>query len=184
MSETAIAAFETAIGVCGIAWTERGIAAIQLPEGNTAATLSRLRRGLGRVEPRALSAASRHVVEGIRALLGGEVVDLSTIELDESRVPAFHRRVYAATRAISHGTTSTYGELAARTGDPNSARAVGHALGCNPYAIIVPCHRVLAAGGQIGGFSAGGGAATKRKILAIEGARVGDSPDLFSLEPN
>jgi methylated-DNA-[protein]-cysteine S-methyltransferase len=94
-----------------------------------------------------------------------------------TRVPAFHRAVYAVARAIPPGETLTYGEVARRLGDPGSARAVGQALGRNPFAIIVPCHRVVAAGGATGGFSAHGGAATKRRILAIEGAG-GDAPTL------
>ena len=86
------------------------------------------------------------------------------------RVPDFHRRVYQVARTIPPGKTLTYGDVARRLGDPGAAQAVGQALGRNPFAIIVPCHRVVAAGGRIGGFSANGGAATKRRILAIEGA--------------
>ena len=87
-------------------------------------------------------------------------------------VPEFHRRVYEAARAIPPGNTLSYGDIAKRVGAPGAARAVGQALGRNPFPIVVPCHRVLAAGGKIGGFSAQGGVATKRRMLAIEGARV------------
>jgi methylated-DNA-[protein]-cysteine S-methyltransferase len=85
-------------------------------------------------------------------------------------VPEFHRRVYDVARTIPPGATLTYGDIAARLGEPGSARAVGQALGRNPFPIIVPCHRVLAANGQLGGFSATGGSATKRRLLTIEGA--------------
>jgi methylated-DNA-[protein]-cysteine S-methyltransferase len=95
------------------------------------------------------------------------------------RVPAFHRRVYEFARTIAPGRTMTYGEIAAHLGDPTAARAVGQALGANPFAIIVPCHRVLAAGGRAGGFSAPGGVDTKRRLLEIERARIGNEPQLF-----
>ena len=104
------------------------------------------------------------------ALLGGERVDLADVALDMADVAPFHQRVYEQTRAIPAGATSTYGEIAARIGDPGNARAVGEALGRNPFPIIVPCHRVLAASGKLGGFSAFGGAMTKRRMLIIEGA--------------
>lgn len=175
--------FETPVGACGIAWTARGIVALQLPEATPARTRARMLRGL----PDACEAAApepvRAAIDAIVALLHGAAVDLGTIVLDESGVPEFQRRIYAITRSIAPGTTLSYGAIARRLGEPGAARAVGHALGCNPYAIIVPCHRVLAADGGIGGFSAGGGSATKRKLLAIERARVGDEPDLFAVEP-
>jgi methylated-DNA-[protein]-cysteine S-methyltransferase len=109
-------------------------------------------------------------IEGVVALLSGEKRDLSAIALDTTEVPEFHRRVYAVARAVPPGSTITYGEIATRLGDPTAARAVGQALGRNPFALIVPCHRVLAAGGNAGGFSASGGATTKLRLLAIEGA--------------
>jgi methylated-DNA-[protein]-cysteine S-methyltransferase len=107
------------------------------------------------------------------ALLRGEARDLSAIALDMDGLPSFQRRVYEAARAIPPGETLSYGEVAARLGAPGSARAVGQALGRNPFAIVVPCHRVLAAGGKAGGFSANGGVATKLRLLALEGARAG-----------
>jgi methylated-DNA-[protein]-cysteine S-methyltransferase len=97
---------------------------------------------------------------------------LSFITLDMEGVPEFHRRVYGVARTIPPGATLSYGEIAARLGDPGSARAVGQALGRNPFVIVVPCHRVLAAGGKTGGFSANGGTATKLTLLAIEGAQL------------
>ena len=114
----------------------------------------------------------QHAIEGIVALLTGEARDLSDVPLDLDEIPEFHRRVYDVARTIRPGTTLSYGEMAARVGDPDAARAVGQALGRNPIPIIVPCHRVLAADGGTGGFSAPGGTATKLRLLAIEGARL------------
>src|SRR5262249_25431219 len=108
-----------------------------------------------------------------------EAVDLTGIGLDESRVPEFHRRVYAIARSIPPGGTLTYGDIANRLGDPTLARAVGQALGENPFPIIVPCHRVLAANGRLGGFSAPGGTTTKLKLLRIEGADAAAQLELF-----
>src|SRR5690242_15075653 len=180
--------FATPVGTCGIAWTSQGVAALQLPESSTERTRARLLRrlaalGLGheamsQPAPHGPSAEVRRAIDAILGLLHGVAQSLDFIALDQSDIPEFERRVYAATRAIAPGTTLTYGDVAACIGEPGGARAVGQALGRNPYAIIVPCHRVLAAGGAIGGFSAGGGAATKRRLLAIERARAGNGPDL------
>ena len=106
------------------------------------------------------------------ALLDGEPVDLSDLMLDLESLPPFQRRVCEAARAIPVGATLTYGEIATRIGEPGAARAVGQALGANPFPIIVPCHRVLAAGGKPGGFSAPGGVTTKLRLLATEGASM------------
>ena len=121
----------------------------------------------------------QRAVEGIVALLGGEPSDLSAVALDMEDVPRFHQRVYELARTIPAGATLSYGDIAARLGAPGSARAVGQALGRNPFAIVVPCHRVLAAGGKLGGFSANGGVATKLRLLSIEGARTTDQLPLF-----
>src|SRR4029077_2088160 len=115
----------------------------------------------------------------IVALLRGEASDLSSVALDMQGVPPFHRRVYEIARTIPPGATLSYGELAGRLGAPGSARAVGQALGRNPFAIVVPCHRVLAAGGRLGGFSAKGGVATKLRLLSIERERANEAPTLF-----
>jgi methylated-DNA-[protein]-cysteine S-methyltransferase len=123
--------------------------------------------------------AVRAAVDGIVALLGGETVDLSFVELDTDRVPAFDCRVYEAARLIPPGVTRTYGEVARQAGAPREARAVGQALGRNPFAIVVPCHRVVAADGGLGGFSAHGGAETKRRMLAIEGVALHTAFTLF-----
>jgi methylated-DNA-[protein]-cysteine S-methyltransferase len=172
----ACALFDTAIGRCGIAWNEAGILALQLPEADDARTRARLLRHIGQAHEQAPAAAVLRAQESVVALLRGETRDLTGITLDMERIALFDRSVYTVARGIAAGDTLTYGEVAARLpGDSiadaaSLAQAVGAALGRNPYAIIVPCHRVLAAGGKPGGFSARGGAATKLRLLAIEGA--------------
>jgi O-6-methylguanine DNA methyltransferase len=162
--------FDTAIGPCGVAWGESGITGVQLPEGSKEATRARL---LVRFPDAAESRPPKVVVravEGIVALLEGRGGDLSGVALDLTGVPPFHAKVYALARAIPPGKTVTYGDLAAKAGAPGSARAVGQAMGKNPFPVVVPCHRVLAADGKPGGFSATGGVATKMRMLGIEGA--------------
>jgi len=160
--------FDTAIGACGIAWGPGGVVGVQLPESGPAATRTRLRRRFPGASETSPPPAVQGALDAITALLAGEPADLSSVALDMEGVPAFHRRVYGAARLIPPGTTRTYGELAAGIGAPGSARAVGQALGRNPFAVVVPCHRVLAAGGRTGGFSANGGVSTKLRMLAIE----------------
>jgi methylated-DNA-[protein]-cysteine S-methyltransferase len=161
--------FPSPLGPCGIAWSARGIAGIQLPEADAQATRRRLARrfrALAEAEPDAAVGAA---IERIVALLAGADPDLSAIVLDHGAVPDFDRAVYELTRRIPRGATSTYGDLARQLGDIALAREVGRALGANPTPIVVPCHRVLAAAGT-GGFSARGGVSTKLRLLAIEGA--------------
>jgi methylated-DNA-[protein]-cysteine S-methyltransferase len=166
------ALFATAIGACGIVWGDRGIVAVQLPEATERETRLRLLRGRARAREESPPLNVQRAIDAIVALLGGEVTDLSSIVLDMRRVSDFHRRVFEIARAIPAGETSTYGAIATQLGDPTAARAVGQALGRNPFPIIVPCHRVLAAAGKLGGFSGSGGNVTKLRMLAIEGAQV------------
>ena len=173
------ALFDTAIGCCGIAWSDRGVAGVQLPEGREAATRARLHRRFPGAREVAPPPAVERALGGIVALLRGEGAELDAVALDMGGVPLFRRRVYEVARTIPPGATLSYGEIAARLGQPGSARAVGQALGRNPFAIIVPCHRVLAAGGRIGGFSAGGGVSTKMRLLSIEGAGTSGQLPLF-----
>jgi methylated-DNA-[protein]-cysteine S-methyltransferase len=168
--------FATAIGRCGIAWGARGVDLVQLPEGSEAKTRARVRARCPQARESPPPAAVKGAMDGIVALLRGETPDLSAIALDMGRLPPFHRRVYEAARAIPPGATRSYGEVAAQLGAPGAARAVGQALKRNPFAIVVPCHRVLAASGKVGGFSADGGVTTKLKMLAIEGAQVNGAP--------
>ena len=171
--------FDTAIGRCGIAWGPRGIAGVQLPEAARGETRARLRRRFPEAREAAPPSEVQRAIDAIAALLRGEASDLSGIALDMDGVPPFHRRVYEVARTIPPGATLSYGDIAARLGAPGSARAVGQALGRNPFAIVVPCHRVLAAGGKAGGFSANGGVATKLRLLSIEGAPASGALPLF-----
>jgi len=182
MAVLSFALFDTSIGRCGIAWGERGVVGIQLPEASATATRVRLRERFADAREGQPPRDVQRAVDRIAALLRGEKTPLDSIALDMEGVPPFHRRVYEAARAIAPGETLSYGEIAARIGAVGSARAVGQALGRNPFAIVVPCHRVLAANGKAGGFSANGGVATKRKLLEIEGARALDPPRLFEHE--
>src|SRR6516162_6243909 len=180
MMASGFALFDTAIGRCGVAWGERGVAGVQLPEMGERETRARMLQRFPAAGEAAPPPEVQRAIDRIVALLRGEASDLSNIALDMDEVPAFHRRVYEAARNIPPGMTLSYGDIAARAGAPGAARAVGQALGRNPFPIVVPCHRVLAAGGKIGGFSAQGGIATKRRMLAIEGVRLnGATPPLF-----
>jgi methylated-DNA-[protein]-cysteine S-methyltransferase len=163
-----LALFETPVGACAIAWSDAGITGLQLPEGSAAATRARAVRRYAAVE-RLLSSAAQDAVDRIRALLDGQPDDLSSIVLDMHGVPAFNQRVYELARRIPPGRTLTYGDIASRLGGRGVARAVGQALGQNPFVIIVPCHRVVAASGAWGGFSAHGGLDLKRRLLELEG---------------
>ncbi len=171
--------FDTSIGRSAIAWGEAGIVAVQLPATSESRTRARIMRIFPEAREASPPAAVRRAIAGIVALLSGEPTDLSDLALDSARVPDFHRRVYEVARGIPAGQTLTYGEIAERLGDRSVAREVGQALGENPFPIIVPCHRVLAANGKLGGFSAPGGTATKLKLLRIEGAEAAAQLELF-----
>lgn len=179
MEATGFSLFDTTIGSCGIAWGERGLVGVQLPEVDEARTRARMLRRFPGAAELAAPPDVRAAADRIAALLRGERDDLRDVVLDMSGVPPFERRVYECVRGIEPGATLTYGEVAERVGEPGAARAVGRALGRNPFAPIVPCHRVLAADGRSGGFSAQGGVATKLRMLQIEGARIGAGPGLF-----
>jgi methylated-DNA-[protein]-cysteine S-methyltransferase len=168
--------FDTELGRCGIAWGDRGIATVQLPGRDDAAMQRRIRRMLPDAQESSPPPEVAAAIDAIVRLFAGEPDDLSSVVLDMEDVPEFHRRVYDVARAIPPGETLSYGEVAARLGEPAAAQAVGRALGRNPFPIVVPCHRVVAANGALHGFSAPGGIETKRRMLAIEGA---GAPTLF-----
>ncbi|MBK9083469.1 MAG: methylated-DNA--[protein]-cysteine S-methyltransferase [Rhizobiales bacterium] len=178
MSPRGYALFDTALGRCGLAWGEAGLVGVSLPDPDERAMRARLARRAGVAAdgafapPPSVGAA----MASIAALFAGEPRDLMEIVIDEQRVGAFERAVYAATRAIPPGRTESYGEIARRIGAAGAAQAVGRALGANPWPIVVPCHRVTAADGALHGFSAPGGLETKRRLLVIEGALA---PSLF-----
>jgi len=174
--------FETAIGRCGMVWSARGIAGVQLPERSEAATRNRLLRRFPGARDGEPPAQLRRVIDDIVALLGGEKRDLNYVTIDIAAAPQFHRRVYEVARRIPAGATLSYGDVAERLGDRTLARDVAEALSQNPCPIIVPCHRILAAGGKPGGFSAPGGVATKLRLLTIEGAQP-EGPMLFDRLP-
>ena len=176
MSAPGFALFDTALGACGLAWGERGLAGVMLPEidgGRLRERLTRRHPGAAEAPPPAPIARA---IEAITALLAGEPRDLKEIALELDRVGAFEQRVYGVAREIPPGLTLTYGEVAARVGEPGAAQAVGRAMGRNPWPIVVPCHRVVGAGGRAGGFSAPGGARTKLRMLQIEGGMTRGLP--------
>lgn len=177
MSGTGFALFGTALGPSGIAWGSQGLRATALPGGEPARLRARLVRRVPGAGEAAMPAWVARVTEGIRALLAGGPADFAGVPLDGTGAGAFEMRVWALTRTIPRGETRTYGALAEALGDAGLARAVGQALGRNPWPLVVPCHRVLAAAGRPGGFSAPGGIATKFRLLEIEGA-FGDAPAL------
>ena len=179
MQTIGFALFETDAGCCGVSWSARGVSGVQLPEGDAERTRARLRRRFPEAEESAPPPQVQEAVGRIRALFRGEAADLSGVALDADEVPAFERRVYEVARSIPRGETLTYGEVAARLDGAGDARAVGAALGRNPYPVIVPCHRVVAAGGKTGGFSARGGVQTKLKLLEMERAHAAAGLPLF-----
>jgi methylated-DNA-[protein]-cysteine S-methyltransferase len=167
-----MAVFPTAIGDCGIVWNDAGVCGVQLPESSADATQERLQRYWPAAEPAAPTPAASRAIDGITALLSGTPDPMEDVVIDLGAVSDFRRGVYEVARTVGPGDTITYGAIASRLGAPHAAREVGQALGANPVPLIVPCHRVLAAGGKLGGFSARGGVTTKSRLLAIEGASL------------
>jgi methylated-DNA-[protein]-cysteine S-methyltransferase len=183
MTAASFTLFDTAIGQCGLVWGPHGVRGVQLPERHDSATRARLVRRYPDAMERPPPPDIEQAIEAVVALLRGERRDLSAIPLDMDGVPPLHQQIYAVARTIPPGTTLSYGEIAARISDPSAARDVGEAMGRNPFPLIVPCHRVLAAGGKVGGFSAAGGITTKLRLLNIEGAQIGERPTLFENLP-
>ena len=181
MSALGYTLFGTSLGRCGMAWrSDGGITAVQLPEDDDERTAARLLRAAPKGTQLAEAPAwVAQAMARVVAVLNGAKDDLADLPLDMTGVPPFHQQVYAAARAIPPGRTLTYGEVAAHLGQPGASRAVGQAPGHNPFAPVVPCHRVLAAGSRSGGFSANGGVDTKLRMLLMEGAQFGDQPELF-----
>lgn len=177
--------FDSQIGHCSIAWGDAGLLGVQLPEASEAATRSRMHRrfpDLAESDEHGVPPSVKDIMKRMRRMLAGHADSLLDVELDMRDAPPFHQRVWALTRTIPFGQTLTYGEVARRLGEPGAARAVGQALGRNQFAPIVPCHRVVAAHGRMGGFSASGGAHTKRRMLLTEGGLPDATPGLFDAE--
>ena len=165
-----VTTFPTAIGTCAIAWSMDRVCGVALPESGEVATRDSLQRRHPEANDHTPGAAVRDAIERITALLEGAADDLRDIEVDYADTSGFARSVYEVARGVGPGETTTYGEIAKQLGTPHAAREVGQALGRNPVPIVVPCHRVLGAGGRLVGFSAPGGVATKLRMLAIEQA--------------
>jgi methylated-DNA-[protein]-cysteine S-methyltransferase len=174
----AFTVFDTAIGPCGIAWNvaDSAIVAFQLPEATPERTRVRIARRTGGTEPSTPPAEIVALIARVQTHLTGEAQDFSDVAVDLSDLEEFPRSVLVALREIPAGRTGTYGELAKRLNQPSAAQAVGKALGRNPIPLIIPCHRILAAHGKSGGFSAHGGWVTKSRLLALEGAQTGGLP--------
>jgi len=182
MQGPAFALFDTVIGRCGVAWSDSGLIGTQLPEATPGVAWARLRKRFPEAIETPPPPEIERIIDRVLDLLAGGRDDLTDLVIDQSQVESFNWRVYEIARAIAPGETSTYGEVARAMGEPGAARAVGKALGENPWPIVVPCHRVLAASGRMGGFSAEGGANTKAQLLTLERARTSAAPTLFDLE--
>jgi methylated-DNA-[protein]-cysteine S-methyltransferase len=170
--------FDTAIGECGVAWNAHGLVGVQLPEKDRGATELRLALKCHSTSAADVPPWVQSVIADIQRHLAGQPVDFSAIAVDLGGVDDFRQKLYAALRGIGFGRTTTYGELAKQLGLAGweGARDVGEAMGRNPVPIVIPCHRVLAAGNKLGGFSAYGGTRTKQKLLALEGVSLDKSP--------
>ncbi len=179
MAGRGYAVFDTVIGRCGIAWGDSGIVAVQLPQAREIETRRRMLRQYPDARELRPSLNAEIAIEAMAALLRGQPCDFSDVELDMNGMPPFSRRVYEFARTIPRGETLTFADLAKRLGASGAAHAVGQAIGRNPFAILVPCHRVLAAEGETDGFSMNGGGVSKRRLLSLEGALAKSGPTLF-----
>ena len=171
--------FATPIGFCGVAWSDLGVTRFQLPMKSAEAVARLLRRRAPDADPGAPRSHIADVIAAARRYFEGEETDFSSVRVDLAGEDAFFRQIYDALRRVGWGRTTTYGALAKEVGaGREAARDVGEAMARNPAPLIIPCHRVLAAGGKIGGFSAPGGSRTKIRMLELEGVRVAPPPAL------
>ncbi len=172
--------FETTLGWMGIAWSDQGITRVLTPQRDRQDCERRLMRFAAgetiAIETADLPQFVAEAVDLLTRYAAGETIDFSPVKIDLEGIEPFRLDIYDAARKLKFGETVTYGQLAAAAGHPGEARDTGQALGSNPVPIVVPCHRILAAGGKIGGFSAPGGSRTKEKLLALEGVQVGPPP--------
>jgi methylated-DNA-[protein]-cysteine S-methyltransferase len=166
--------FDTAMGFCSIAWSDAGVVRFQLPTNSAEAAARLMRRRAPGVEPGPPPEDVAAVIETAKRYFAGEATDFSHVRVDLAGQDAFFAQIYDALRRVRWGTTTTYGSMAKELGaGREAARDVGEAMARNPAPLIIPCHRVLAAGGKIGGFSAPGGSQTKARMLELEGVRLG-----------
>jgi methylated-DNA-[protein]-cysteine S-methyltransferase len=166
--------FETAMGFCAIAWSDVGVARFQLPTKTAEAAERLMRRRAFGAEPGAPPQGVAAVIDAAKRYFGGKEIDFSNVQLDLAGQDVFFAQIYGSLRGVGWGRTTTYGALAKEVGaGREAARDVGEAMARNPVPLIIPCHRVLAAGGKIGGFSAPGGSKTKTRMLELEGVRLG-----------
>jgi methylated-DNA-[protein]-cysteine S-methyltransferase len=173
--------FDTSVGRCGIAWGDLGVLGVQLPEAREIETRRRLFQLFPDARELRPPEEIQSAIDGISALLRGKPADLSEVKLDTTGIPAFNVRVYEFTRSIPRGETMTYGEVASRLRASGATHSVAQAISKNPFMIIVPCHRVLEAGGYADRISAHGGSISKRRLLSIEGAGSPSSKTLFDV---
>ena len=173
--------FDTAVGRCGIAWGDLGVAGVQLPEARELETRGRMLRQYPDARELRPPLNVELSIEGIVTLLRGKPSDLSDVSLDMTGVHAFNQRVYAFARAIPRGETRTYGEVAASLRLSGAVHSVAQAIARNPFVIIVPCHRVLEAGSYADKISPNGGVISKRRLLSLEGAGSPSSKTLFDV---
>lgn len=181
MAGAAYTIFDTMLGRCGIAWDGDGVLAVQLAESREIDTRRRLLRLCPDARENRPAAWVEPVIDGISATLSGQSWDFSEVALDLGGIPAFDCRVYDAVRAIPRGETATFADIAKQLRSSGAIHAVGQAIRRNPFPLIVPCHRVLAAAGDTSGICANGGAITRRRLLSLEGALATSGPTLFDV---
>jgi methylated-DNA-[protein]-cysteine S-methyltransferase len=181
MSGRAYSFFDTAIGRCAIAWDHAGIVGVQLPEAREIETRKRLFQLYPEARETRPPLNAEVAIEAIVALLRGEAFEFPDVTLDMAGIHVFDQRVYQITQQVRRGETVTYNEIAARMGTPSATRSVAHAIARNPFVIIVPCHRVLEAGGYADKISPYGGTISKRRLLSIEGAGSPNSKTLLDV---
>ena len=173
--------FDTSVGRCGIAWGHAGIVGVHLPEAREIETRGRMLRQYPDAREQRPTLNVEIAIEGIAALLRGQVADFADVALDMRGISPFNQRVYAFTRTIPRGETRTYGEVASHLRASGAAHSVAQAIARNPFMIIVPCHRVLEAGSYADKISPNGGSISKRRLLSIEGAGSPSSKTLFDV---
>jgi methylated-DNA-[protein]-cysteine S-methyltransferase len=171
--------FDSTVGRCGIAWDASGILGVQLPEAREMETRRRMLRQYPDARELRPPLNAEIAIDGIAALLRGKPCDFSDVVLDMNGMPPFNRRIYEYARTIPRGKTITFAELAKRLGASGAAHAIGQAIGRNPFTVLVPCHRVLAADGETVSFCMNGGTISRRRLLSLEGALTKSGPTLF-----